>query len=179
MKPFARFFTMEKHEMLCQGLVKEKQLRARIDELNHYRKLGLKTFEQVEVYLQDKRSRDEEYQRRGEFINKYVFENDKQQNQMNTSNARRTRIKQDFLDKPNGKTKAQHLNEKEQQFCDRLPINPYEYLIIKDMLIRESVRAGVVRKDFAESSLKIDKHRMHEVFDFLVQLNYIHTEVLP
>ena len=49
MKVFARFNTSEDHEKLVQGIIKEKQIRQRIEELKFYRKLGIKTFEEVEV----------------------------------------------------------------------------------------------------------------------------------
>lgn len=49
MKVFARFNTAEDHEKLVQGIIQERQLRARIEELRHYSKIGLKTFEEVEV----------------------------------------------------------------------------------------------------------------------------------
>jgi transcriptional adapter 2-alpha len=51
MKVFARFNTPDDHEKLVQGIIKEKLLRQRIEELNMYRKLGLKSFEEVEVDL--------------------------------------------------------------------------------------------------------------------------------
>lgn len=49
MKVFARFNTAEDHEKLVQGIIKEKQIRQRIEELKFYRKMGLKNFEDVEV----------------------------------------------------------------------------------------------------------------------------------
>ena len=49
MKVFARFNTSDDHEKLVQGIIKEKQIRQRIEELKFYRKLGIKTFEEVEV----------------------------------------------------------------------------------------------------------------------------------
>ena len=49
MKVFARFNTPEDHEKLVQGIIKEKQIRLRIEELNNYRSKGLKTMEEVEV----------------------------------------------------------------------------------------------------------------------------------
>ena len=33
MKPFARFNTVEEHEKLVNGILKEKQIRQRIEEL--------------------------------------------------------------------------------------------------------------------------------------------------
>ena len=54
LKVFARFQTPEEHEKLVQNIVKERELRRRIEELLAYKRLGLKTFEDVEVKLQSK-----------------------------------------------------------------------------------------------------------------------------
>jgi transcriptional adapter 2-alpha len=48
MKVFARLNTPEDHDKLVEGIIKEKQIRQRIEELRQYKKLGLKTFAQVE-----------------------------------------------------------------------------------------------------------------------------------
>jgi len=48
MKVFSRFSKPEEHENLVRSIIKEKQIRQRIEELKTYRKLGLKTFEDVE-----------------------------------------------------------------------------------------------------------------------------------
>lgn len=49
MKIFARFQTEEEHERLVQNIVKERNLRRRIEELKAYKELNLKTFEEVDV----------------------------------------------------------------------------------------------------------------------------------
>jgi transcriptional adapter 2-alpha len=49
MKIFARFQTEDEHERLVQNIVKERNLRRRIEELKAYKELNLKTFEEVEV----------------------------------------------------------------------------------------------------------------------------------
>jgi transcriptional adapter 2-alpha len=64
MKPFARFNTPEEHEKFVQGLIRERQIRTRIEELRYYRKLGMKTFAEVENFQSDKRKKDEAYQRK-------------------------------------------------------------------------------------------------------------------
>ena len=61
MKVFARFNTPEDHEKLVQGLIRERQLRARIEELKYYKKMGLKTFEDIENHLLEKKKTDESY----------------------------------------------------------------------------------------------------------------------
>jgi len=64
LKIFARFNTPEEHEKLVQGIYKEKMLKRRIEELRFYKKIGLKTFEEVELYLQEKKKKDEAFQKK-------------------------------------------------------------------------------------------------------------------
>lgn len=58
LKVFARFQTPEEHDKLVQNIVKERELRRRIEELLAYKRLGLKTFDDVEVniFLRKKRN---------------------------------------------------------------------------------------------------------------------------
>lgn len=74
MKVFSRFSKPEEHERLVQGIIKEKQIRQRIEELKTYRKLGLKTFEDVESYLNTKRKNDESFNKRTKNNEKIIAE---------------------------------------------------------------------------------------------------------
>lgn len=49
LKPFARFHSEEEHEKLVKNIVKERNIRKRIEELMAYKKLGLTTFSEIEV----------------------------------------------------------------------------------------------------------------------------------
>ena len=49
LKVFERFQSMEEHEKLVQNIVKERNIRKKIQELMTYRKLGLRTFDDVQV----------------------------------------------------------------------------------------------------------------------------------
>jgi transcriptional adapter 2-alpha len=51
LKPFARFHSEDEHEKLVQNIVKERTIRKRIEELMAYKKLGLKSFNEIEVKL--------------------------------------------------------------------------------------------------------------------------------
>jgi len=64
LKVFARFSSPEEHEKLVQGIYREKMLRQKIEELRVYKRMGLKTFEEVELYLKEKRNKDEAYQKK-------------------------------------------------------------------------------------------------------------------
>jgi transcriptional adapter 2-alpha len=70
----------------------------------------------------------------------------------------------------------------ELDLCERVGIQPIEFIAIKEVLIRESVREGFLKKEQAENIIKLgkwkkiylkDKDRLSGVFDFLVLHNYI------
>ena len=53
---------------------------------------------------------------------------------------------------------------KETNFCTHFSIDPYEYLLIKDFLIRESVKQKGVTIEFAEKFLNFDKELLRLIF---------------
>ena len=59
MKVFARFNSAEEHERLVQGIIKEKEIRQRIEELKELKKKGFRTLGEVEDELQNKKKKDE------------------------------------------------------------------------------------------------------------------------
>ena len=76
LKPFARFNTIEDHEKLVEGIIREKEIRQRIEELRHYRKMGMKSLAEVEEHLEEKRKKEElkkKTQKTGE--SSYLFDN--------------------------------------------------------------------------------------------------------
>lgn len=74
LKIFARFNSKEEHDELVQGIYQEKVLKQRIEELKYYRKLGLKTLEDLENFLAEKRKKDEAYQRRAKQNDALVYD---------------------------------------------------------------------------------------------------------
>lgn len=63
MKVFARFSTPDEHEKLIQGIIKEKQIRQRIEELKVYRKMGLRNLAEIEQHLEEKQRKEEKTKR--------------------------------------------------------------------------------------------------------------------
>lgn len=74
LKPFARFSTPEDHEKLISGLIRERELRKRIDELSFYKKQGLKTFQDIENYLNEKKKKDESFLKKQKSSENYVYD---------------------------------------------------------------------------------------------------------
>ncbi|CAK68971.1 unnamed protein product (macronuclear) [Paramecium tetraurelia] len=158
MKPFSRFNKHEDHERFVQNLIKEKQLRAKIEELRFYRKLGIKTFEEVEEYLSNKRKKDEQYQKRQKQNEAFVYDSQKQR-----FLQRRTR----FVPVMDGKDKNKQgpsFCEEEQQLCQKLGLSEQEYLILKEVLIRESVKNGMIKKDIALQKLQAGQRAYNRCF---------------
>lgn len=54
---FAQILTKEEHEILLKNLVAERKLRKRIEQLQHYRRLGIHTMKEAEEYESEKKKR--------------------------------------------------------------------------------------------------------------------------
>ncbi len=52
MKVFARFSSPEEHEQLVQGILKEKQIRARLEELKDIKKKGFRSIAELNSELE-------------------------------------------------------------------------------------------------------------------------------
>lgn len=186
MKVFARFNSPEEHERLVAGIIRERQLRARIEELKHYKRMGLMTFEQVEHYLAEKRKRDDSNTRKQMEREQSLLEG-KSLGSMGSMglgsmgkgiHGRRSRG--NFNDgagesegiKEEGR-ESLGMEEKERAFCEKTRLSVQEYLALKTAIVRKSVIEGSVKRDDVSGFCMLDKDRAHSVFDFLVHQNVI------
>lgn len=55
MKPFARFWEKKEHERRVNNLLKEYQLRVLIGQLKYFRTQGLKTLDEIESHIEEKK----------------------------------------------------------------------------------------------------------------------------
>eukprot|EP01017_Pseudomicrothorax_dubius_P045764 TRINITY_DN7965_c0_g2_i2.p1 TRINITY_DN7965_c0_g2~~TRINITY_DN7965_c0_g2_i2.p1 ORF type:complete len:141 (+),score=33.46 TRINITY_DN7965_c0_g2_i2:96-518(+) len=96
---------------------------------------------------------------------------------------RRTRFKGEIFDKKNEGEKKKNpssmLTELENKLCETLSLNAYEYLLIKDILVRECVKEGFVHRDFVSTTFSLDKDRVFAIFDFLVTNKMILERIKP
>jgi len=58
MKVFARFSNPEEHEKLVEGIIKEKQIRSRLEELKELKKKGFKSLVDLNEELEGKKKKD-------------------------------------------------------------------------------------------------------------------------
>lgn len=59
MKVFARFSAPEEHEQLVQGIIKEKQIRSKIQQLEENKKIGFTTLSALQEEIEGKRKKEE------------------------------------------------------------------------------------------------------------------------
>jgi transcriptional adapter 2-alpha len=59
LKVFARFNTAEDHERLVQAVIKERQIRQRIEELKEFKKKGFRTLAEIDEELDGKKKKEE------------------------------------------------------------------------------------------------------------------------
>jgi transcriptional adapter 2-alpha len=113
----------------------------------------------VEKFIENKVSSQDPRMKKQKLIDGYVWEGKK--------SIRR------------GKTeKSEHrgsevLTEEEEKLCDSLELSLYHYLVIKETMVRESLREGFLRKDEAEKIFKIDRKKIHRVYDYLLSIKKI------
>lgn len=64
LKVFARFNSADNHEKLVQAVIKERQIRQRIEELKEFKKKGFRTIAEMEEELEGKKKNDEKQRKK-------------------------------------------------------------------------------------------------------------------
>jgi len=75
------------------------------------------------------------------------------------------------------KNNFSQLNEKEHNLCEQLSITPYDYILVKEVLVRECLKEGLISKDVVNNMIKLDKERSSAIFDFLASNRLICEKV--
>lgn len=155
MKGFMRFCSEDEFQELVEGLVEEKRLRQRLQELKLFRSLGLATFEQVERYLQKKHEGAEF------LIGKYPLPAIKGHNV-----GRVARAKEGQITSAAGYTE---LDEKEKELCLTLTIQPQSYLELKKKLMAKGEKQKLVKSMVLDLVDKeITKDKAFAMYDFML-----------
>ena len=58
MRTFARFHSAAEHTAFLEGLLAAMRLRKRIQQLQHYRAMGMRSLSEAQLYEQEKKKRD-------------------------------------------------------------------------------------------------------------------------
>lgn len=61
------------------------------------------------------------------------------------------------------------VNREEEELCKRLNMTFKQYMLMKETILRESVRLGIISRDETTQMFKVDRSISEAVFDFLVK----------
>jgi len=146
LKPFARFFSKEEFDELFNGLVLEKNLRQRLNQLLTFQELGLKTYEDVEKYLEVDSRRNKESKKKNIFYD---------------SGSTALKLAKEI------KSMNEDLSNTERDFVKKKNIPLPLYQDIKTQISKEarsSVKVNIMSK------LDCSKEEAEEIANFVVKL---------
>ncbi|KAH7889050.1 hypothetical protein F5I97DRAFT_1803806 [Phlebopus sp. FC_14] len=193
LRPFARLQSAEDYEVFAADILYEAMLRKRIQELQHYRRMGLTTTADIDRYesdMQAKANLSRDYyasERLSQLRTTGGRESEGRKSHERESTpklasgagagvtgtgppARRAPAPLNLANSPS----LHLLSPSEQTLCSQLRILPKPYLIIKETLVREYARrGGKLRRREARDLVKIDVNKTSRVWDFLVQAGFL------
>ncbi|KAH8107707.1 hypothetical protein BXZ70DRAFT_912253 [Cristinia sonorae] len=190
LRPFAKLQTGEDFEVFVADLMYESILRKRIQELQHYRRMGLTTAADIEKYETDLIKRTNIKQSVGrDFFPERLHSNSRHSESRKSHERELTpkvgsAVATSGIGPPGRKMPAplnlanspslHLLTPEEQTLCSQLRILPKPYLVIKETLVREYARrGGKLRRREARDLVKIDVNKTSRVWDFLVQAGFM------
>jgi len=167
-RSYGQLLSKEDHEKLLKGLINERRLRRRIEQLKEFRKMGITSNKEAEEYENDKKKRETEPRRpisdkpnlRTRWTNK---EKEEKPPEPKKPKSKKLGSALDISNAPS----CDLLSEKEKVLCSTLRLYPQQYIVIKDTLIRESLKVGHLKKGIARQLIKIDVNKTSKIFDFL------------
>ncbi|KAL0481300.1 hypothetical protein AKO1_012753 [Acrasis kona] len=169
-RPFARFVSQEDFDDLMVHVIKEKQLRQRIEQLQAWRTRGISTIEGGELHEKKNngtaavnKHRSRSSVKKEDFVN---LVSPSLENKNNNSNA--------FAQQENMFIGAELLSSKEREFCVELRMLPNQYILCKDALTRESFRQGFLSKSTAMSLLSdLEQNKVSKLYDYFVVCGWV------
>ncbi|OQR93351.1 transcriptional adapter 2-alpha [Achlya hypogyna] len=180
-RPFARFHSKEDHDTFVAGLLAAMRLRKQIALLQEYRKRGIRTMAEAEMYELDKKKRETEQALQKSRENaSYLYEGSRGAPSNRQRNSRWLQREGDAEGNPtgviDGAPGAHLLTPKEKELCTRLQLLPKQYLVIKDVLVRESYRLGHLDAATATNMVKIDATKTGQIYEFFVHAGWVRKD---
>ncbi|KAH8118937.1 hypothetical protein DFH11DRAFT_1561971 [Phellopilus nigrolimitatus] len=202
LKPLAKLQTAEDYDTFVDGTIWESILRKRIQELQHYRRMGLRSAMDIERYESDvlkraalaassyerlqlrigstRGSAGPDPRRLSSVASFQESEGAKEVEAPIRSSAPGSGATSSFIRRQPAplnlaNSPALHLlTPAEQMLCASLRIMPRPYLAMKETLVREYARrGGQLRRREARDLIKIDVNKTSRVWDFLHQVGFL------
>mmetsp|Transcript_37358 Transcript_37358/g.72988 ORF Transcript_37358/g.72988 Transcript_37358/m.72988 type:complete len:510 (-) Transcript_37358:136-1665(-) len=190
MRQFARFWPQEEHEEYMRGLILERKIRKRIEQLQTFRRAGLHNFADADAFEDAKKKKEQEdrLKRSKNELTPYL---PPKASAAQRSERLRMRNEEDItelgsLDPPpaqggkkpgmfdiSGMPGVDLLGLGEKQFCVQQRMNPSDFIEAKEAMHRESFRHGSLRVEQAKMVCKLDGAKAAKVHEFMVSAGWL------
>jgi transcriptional adapter 2-alpha len=196
MRVFARFLEKHEHDQFVESLIHEMHLRKRISKLREYRQNGIRTLQEGQLYDLEKQKRDQEAKiKKHRADASYLFKkktttggaqrsaryaqragvSDKGGPGASESALPKVELNYDMMDLSDSPD-VDKLSEKEKQLCGTLRLEPRKYLVVKDTLLKECLKQGVLSQGNARRMIQMHVNKTGKLYDFFVNTKLINIE---
>jgi len=157
-KRYVQFMTLEEYESFVQGAANQKKLEQRVQKLQGYRMKGICSLLEARHYEQELAVREKD-------------KNKAKLGRKKTSHHRRSAEPLNLEGQPG----FQLLSAQEQGLCKNYHIIPQQYMLIKQALLKEYLKAGDLTRATATQLLNIETEKAGKIFDFLQEAGWINN----
>ncbi|KAI0567419.1 Transcriptional adaptor 2 [Gracilaria domingensis] len=197
LRVFMRFMSQEEVEKLVEGILEERRLRSKIEMMKEGLAHGATSFEEAQRITQNiSKSRN---RNASQTEPSSLSDHTSSQRRPRRSNGESSLSEATSL--PNGQPAtpssasdskerknlvlgevdlermagAELLSRAELSMCGTLKITPHQYLIIKEVMIRENARTGCLRKKDAKAIIELDASKVCRIFDYFIACGWIRS----
>ena len=186
MRPFARFQSLKDHEELVKALLTEVELKQAVEQVLLAKDIGCQNLEDLErlVFDSDNSAKiDRVVKQLKASLDNGDLEDDngqggekRRRNLQTLTRSERgkdKKSKQKINEDINENAKNYNLYYNEDKLCNKLKLDNNEYLLIKELIIRECVQRGKVNRRNVKKLINLDGKVVDQIFDFLIKNEWI------
>lgn len=197
LRVFMRFVPHDFMESFIRGVLEERKLRAKLEQLRLGRMHGAQTLEDCEKITASLKNKYRSSINAGEGATPSASGSASQRRRrangegsvadsvVSTANGASTTTAANSADSKDKKPMnvvemdpemvpgAELLSRVELGLCQTLKVTPHQYMIVKEIMIRESSRLGGLKKKDAKAIVRLDKMKVSKIYEYLLACGWI------
>lgn len=204
LRVFMRFVHPSDMEKFINGVIEERSLRTKIESMKEARALGAKTlddYQRISSSLAKNKVKNGCTQTEASALSNSQITSQRRQRRSNgesstsegkgvpyggSSNMSKMADCRDgkglgFGEADSEKlvceklTGAELLSRTEMCLCTSLKIAPHQYMIVKEVMVRENARMGCLRKKDAKAIIRLDSTKVFKIYDYILSCGWIRS----
>jgi len=154
-KHYLQVLSEDEFEIFLKNISQEENLKEKINKLQKWRRLGLKSVKESDQYKKSKAKRKNEKTKRKD-----------------------KKFRQRSKTEVNIIPGMELLSNNELKICSSLNLLPHHYLLIKESILREYVTTGKVDLERAKTIIKLDGESVKQIVEFFEHCGWINNNHL-